>query len=346
MLDREPIRLPALAGHDDDLWAALIELSELRPGEWTLVGGQMVFLHAIEHGVSPPRVSTDLDVLVNARVVTGGVREFVASIEERGFVLAGASPEGIAHRYQRGGVRIDVLAPEGLGPRADLTTTPPGRTLQVPGGTQALERTELVPVAFGDRGGLVPRPSLLGAIVGKAVAVDVDDVPEAQRLDLALLLSLVGDPLSMASRLTKKDRQRLRGRSEMADADQRAWVSLPAVHKGAAWACYYPDFPIVSAGPDFATQGWLNEVGGAHSMAVGSAGRVGLVGGYGGLFDRLSLLEMTMEVMSMGSTVRLGMPNGDHLPDDCRMFARDSSIDVVVNGRWLRLDIDEIEMPQ
>ncbi|MCP4227901.1 MAG: hypothetical protein GY773_31530, partial [Actinomycetia bacterium] len=78
--------LPTLAGHDDELWSALIELSELRPGEWTLVGGQMVFLHAMERGAPPPRVSTDLDVLVNARVVTGGVREFVAAIEARGFV--------------------------------------------------------------------------------------------------------------------------------------------------------------------------------------------------------------------------------------------------------------------
>ena len=227
-VDREPVHLPTLPGHDDDLWAALIELSDLRPGEWTLIGGQMVFLHAIEHGAQPPRVSTDLDVLVNARVVTGGVREFVAAIEAVGFVLVGASPEGLAHRYQRAGVSVDVLAPEGLGPRTDLTTTPPGRTLQVPGGTQALDRTELVPVSFGGHEGLIPRPSLLGAIVGKSVAVDVDDVPDAQRLDLALLLSLVDDPMGLAQQLTKKDRQRLRARSEMADADQRAWSSLSA----------------------------------------------------------------------------------------------------------------------
>lgn len=221
------MQLPTLPGHDDEMWAALIELSELRPGEWTLVGGQMVFLHAMEHGVEPPRVSTDLDVLVNARVVTGGVREFVAAIEAVGFELAGASPDGIAHRYGRKGVSVDVLAPEGLGPRTDLTTTPPGRTLQVPGGTQALDRTELVPVAFGGQEGFVPRPSLLGAIVGKAVAVDVDDVPDAQRLDLAVLLGLVDDPFAVAEQLTKKDRQRLRSRSEMSQADQVAWASLP-----------------------------------------------------------------------------------------------------------------------
>lgn len=39
IVDREPVRLPTLPGHDDEVWVALIELSELRPGEWTLIGG-------------------------------------------------------------------------------------------------------------------------------------------------------------------------------------------------------------------------------------------------------------------------------------------------------------------
>ena len=69
---------------------------------------------------------------------------------------------------------LDVLAPEGLGSRADITTTPPGRILQVPGGTQAIARTELLPIAAGDYEGLVYRPSLLGAIIIKAAAVDAD----------------------------------------------------------------------------------------------------------------------------------------------------------------------------
>jgi len=143
-----------------------------------------------------------------------------------GFELAGASPEGLAHRYQRASVSIDVLAPEGLGSRTDLTTTPPGRTLQVPGGTQALDRTELVPVSFGGREGLVPRPSLLGAIVVKALAVEVDDLPDAQRTDLAVLLSLVGDPIKLAVELTRKDRKRLQARKEMVAASDRTWSRL------------------------------------------------------------------------------------------------------------------------
>lgn len=233
------MRLPTLPGHDDELWVALIELSAIGPTEWTLVGGQMVFLHAMEQGVDPPRVSADLDVLVNARVATGAVREFVSHIQAAGFELVGTSPEGIAHRYERGGVSVDVLAPEGLGPRADLTTTPPGRTLEVPAGTQALSRTELLPVTFGDHEGRVPRPSLLGAIVSKAAAVDVDDLPDAQRRDLALLLSLVDNPLELASQLNKKDRQRLRARKEMADKNHPAWSILPPARADRGRAAYH-----------------------------------------------------------------------------------------------------------
>ena len=227
VLEREPVELPVLAGHDHALWHTLLELADLQPRVWTLIGGQMVFLHAAEHGIIPPRVSADLDVLVNARVVTGAVRRFVQAIENRGFELDGASPQGVAHRYRRGGVSIDVLAPEGLGPRTDLTTTPPGHTVQVPGGTQALRRTQLLPVSAGSSRGLVPRPSLLGAVIIKAAAAGVDDQTDAQLGDLALLLSLLEQPMTQRSDLTSRERRRLRARSELLDAGHRAWSALP-----------------------------------------------------------------------------------------------------------------------
>jgi len=225
-VDRSSLLLPTLPGHDDALWETLIELTELRTGEWTLIGGQMVYLHAIEHDATPPRISTDLDVLVNARIVTGGVAGFVAAIELRGFSLAGTSPEGLAHRYRRDSVSIDVLAPEGLGHRTNLTTTPPGRTLEVPGGTQALSRTEFLPVHTPTSRGHVPRPALLGAIIAKAVAVDIDDTRDAQRLDFAFLLSLVDEPLDLAALITPKDRRRLRARTELADPQHAVWQLL------------------------------------------------------------------------------------------------------------------------
>ncbi len=237
-VERASLLLPTLPGHDDDLWDTLIELTELRPGEWTLIGGQMVYLHAIEHAATPPRVSTDLDVLVNARIATGGVAGFVAAIELRGFSLEGTSPEGLAHRYRREGVSIDVLAPEGLGPRTNLTTTPPGRTLEVPGGTQALNRTELLSIHTSTATGQVPRPSLLGAIIAKAEAVGVDDAPDAQRLDLAFLLSLVKEPLDLATRMTPKDRRRLRARTELTDPQHPTWRGLPPAQRDRARATF------------------------------------------------------------------------------------------------------------
>jgi hypothetical protein len=219
------IELPDFAGHADALWSALLDLGETVSAEWVLVGGQMVLLHAIEHGAAWPRVSMDLDVIVNARVATS-VRGFVSEIEALGFVLDGMSPELLAHRYRRGDASIDVLAPEGLGERTDLTTTPPGHTLQVPGGTQALQRAERIAYSYKGRTGLIPRPSLLGAIVGKACAVDVDDVPMNQEIDFALLLSLVPDPFVLKAQLTAKDRQRLSARRPMVDPGHRTWASF------------------------------------------------------------------------------------------------------------------------
>jgi hypothetical protein len=227
IVEREPVPLPTLAGHDAGLWDTLIELCEVRPGEWTLIGGQMVFLHGLEHGITAPRVSTDLDILVNARVLSGAVAKFAAAVETRRFVVDGISPDHIAHRYRRGNVSIDVLAPDGLGTRTDLMTTPPGRTVQVPGGTQALDRTELLPVSTNERTGRVPRPSLLGAVVAKAVAVGADDLPNAQRLDLAFLLSLIDDPFALAGQLTSTDRRRIRARGELVDGEHPVWRQLP-----------------------------------------------------------------------------------------------------------------------
>jgi len=56
---------------------------------------------------------------------------FASGLEGLDFEQDGISPDWIAHRYRRKRVAIDVLAPEGLGERTDLTTTPPCRTLQV-----------------------------------------------------------------------------------------------------------------------------------------------------------------------------------------------------------------------
>lgn len=74
--------------------------------------------------------------------------------------------------------------------------------------------------------GRLPRPNLLGAILLKARAVDVDDVPESQRSDLALLLGLVADPDALVREFRGDERQWLARRREMDDPAGAAWRGL------------------------------------------------------------------------------------------------------------------------
>jgi hypothetical protein len=229
----EPIVLPPLGDPVDELWDVLLDLGERLTLPWALIGGQMVLLHAIEHGTVPPQVSQDGDVLANIRAAPDGLARVVAELEALGFTLAGFAPDGIAHRYIRPSrhperpVMIDVLAPEGVGGRANLTTTPPGRTVQVPGGTQALARTEQVTVKTATRVGTVPRPTLLAAVVGKAVACDLPGDPSRHLRDLALLCALVDDPFATAAELDRTDRRRLRCADDLDDPNHPAWLLVP-----------------------------------------------------------------------------------------------------------------------
>lgn len=213
------------------LWGTLLDLSEKVPQDWTLIGGQMVLLHGLEHERNPPAASLDLDVLADVISDQRSLRMLVAALGELGFEPAGVSPEGKTHRYKRddptGNLVVDLLAPDNLGLRADLTTTPPGTTLEVPGGRQAVQRSESISVQLGDRVGTIHRPSLLGAIVGKAAALGIPTSPKEKHYrDLAFLLSLPVDPFGIKQQLTNGDRKRLRLASALLAADHQAWRAL------------------------------------------------------------------------------------------------------------------------
>lgn len=222
------IRLEAEDPRDVELWFALMELSE-RSGAWTLIGARMVELLAAENATRMTRLSLDADALADARVRPNAVRGLSQILVESGFELQEPTYFGEGHVFRRGDVEIDVLAPEGLGARSEVarTTVPPAHTVEVPGGTQALRRTESVDVEVNGRRGRIRRPNLLGAILIKARAVDVDDVPDDQRSDLALLLSLVEDPESLAHELRTTERGWLKNRVEMNDLAAACWRGLP-----------------------------------------------------------------------------------------------------------------------
>lgn len=227
---RAQAHLPTLAEPVDRLWHVLLDLAEALPETWTLIGGQMVLLHAVEHGQVPPQISQDGDVVADVRAVTGALASIVGALTAAGFVVD-PNAEDIAHRFVRADspqdVVVDVLAPEGLRSNTRLLTVRPGRTIQTPGGTQALHRTELVDVHHEGRTVAVPRPSLLGAIVVKAAACGLGGDISRHLRDLALLCALVDDPFVMAETLTKKDRSRVGLAAVLQDPVHAAWAMLP-----------------------------------------------------------------------------------------------------------------------
>lgn len=188
------------------LWQSMSELATFLPGEWVLIGGLMVQLHALEAD-EVVRLTTDIDVLGQARP-PGTLAAIDTALREHGFVHTGPDLDGYAHRYERDGIQVDLLAPDGIRPAATLGGGL--KAVGVPGGTQALSRAETVTVSVSGRTFELRRPTLLGAILIKARALMVHADPEAQRADLIRLLALVDDPRALATGLGRNERRWLR----------------------------------------------------------------------------------------------------------------------------------------
>ncbi len=138
----------------------------------------MVQLHAFEAGSSGVRATTDIDILGNARVRTD-FEKIARALSEDGFRLDPPSPiDRISHRWRRGELVVDLLAPDGL--RENPPVAAGLSTVQIPGGTQALERTEAIKVEIGDTLVKLSRPALLGAVLIKARAIMEHADPHAQ----------------------------------------------------------------------------------------------------------------------------------------------------------------------
>lgn len=186
------------------LWSATGGTTRRLPGQWVLIGGLMVQLHALEHGVTDVRPTRDIDVLGQARP-EGALRLITAALRGEGFELVGPDLDGYAHRYERNGLIVDVLAPDGINPPPDLGGGL--KAIGVPGGSQALSRSETVTVTVSGLSFELRRPTLLGAVLIKARSLMVHSDPETQREDLLQLLALVQDPRKEAAELRKTERQ-------------------------------------------------------------------------------------------------------------------------------------------
>jgi len=192
------------------LWAKALEVSRaLGPDEqWTLIGGLMVQLHAYEHRRGS-RLTADIDFLGDSRRRPPMTERIAEVLIQRGGEMAmpPSSDERLGYKFEVDGEVIEILGSEGV--RSDPKTLGRYTTIQVPGGTQALTRSEIVRVSLdGGEAVDVRRPSLLGAVLIKARAVAKRrDKFESDRQDLIRLLSFVEDPREMAKALRSSERK-------------------------------------------------------------------------------------------------------------------------------------------
>jgi hypothetical protein len=96
------IELVELTPAAEEGWWTLFDLAEANTSDWLLIGGQMMFLLAVEHGASLPRATDDVDVVVNVRTMvrrTKWLSDWLSDwLLARGFEQDGVSADGIGHR--------------------------------------------------------------------------------------------------------------------------------------------------------------------------------------------------------------------------------------------------------
>lgn len=223
------IVMPAMPAAQEQVWHALFQVADQLPAGWALVGGQMVHLLCAERGVTPLRVTTDADAVLDIRSHRDMLERFTGLLLDLGYTSAGPSAEGHEHRWVNGPAMIDVLVPTNLGPRAQATTGATGSTtVATRGAQQALDRAELVAVQVGHTSGQVRRPNLVGALIIKAAATSVPSGDaERHKTDFTLLATMIR-PSDDLSSLTTRDRQHLR---HAMDAVARS----TAAHQVAGW---------------------------------------------------------------------------------------------------------------
>jgi nucleotidyltransferase AbiEii toxin of type IV toxin-antitoxin system len=203
------------------LWHNALSLMGEFDGDWTLVGGLMVQLLAVRYGVPSSRLTIDIDILADSRRRPSSTERIGTTLTRLGFEVVEQArlrdPE-TAFRFERAGTIVDLIAPEKTGRRTTPKTVGNFQTIEVPGGTQALARTEALLVRLDDTKSTVRTPTLLGAILLKARAIRSGH-RDQDRDDLVVLLACVEDPIALREDLERTERGWLRSAEEALTLD-------------------------------------------------------------------------------------------------------------------------------
>jgi hypothetical protein len=196
---------------EPNVWELIRWMAERSPN-WVLIGGLMVATFDIEHNQTW-RETHDVDSLFDVRhAPKGAIRAHVDELRSTGFEFVG-SQQGLGHRLTRANLVLDILSADHFPADPLVSLSPRLETFQTPGGSQAIKRRQDVEVSFNGKHFMLPRPSLLGAIILKASVSRSAGRPKDHR-DLAHLVAGLDDPVAERKRLTTGERRLLAERSK------------------------------------------------------------------------------------------------------------------------------------
>ncbi|WP_251041578.1 hypothetical protein [Arthrobacter sp. ISL-30] len=218
-----------------EAWEAVFEIHATMPRGWVLVGGQAVYLHAIERDAPIVRPTKDADFALDVRAYPSMLKDFTAVLVKLGFESAGESLEGHQHRWLRGPAVVDVLIPRHLGERAAKRRgVTGGTTIAAPASQHAIDRSETVDIAADTASGLVNRPTLLGCLIGKAGSLTIVNDPDRERhiTDFLTLAAVVRAGDLRAADLGPAERDHLRNMLGHLSNNQELFSLVPEGEAG------------------------------------------------------------------------------------------------------------------
>lgn len=256
---RPTIRVQPAVGGWPHPWPNVEELARVLPtDQWTLIGGLMTQLHAINAGIGVVRPTNDVDIVLHIESSRGVPARTAAALESIGYrLLPGIDPRNqVAHRFTRGASHVQLLTSDGHGGGAGTVEVPRhdeqrsdivdvlvadhaapsvqellrGKAMvKVEGATQALRRTvdavlEITPGVPTT----ISVPGPFGALILKAAAYQTDSRdPQRHLYDAAALLACIEDPYAERESFAGSDRARLGILEQALVAGHGAWAMLP-----------------------------------------------------------------------------------------------------------------------
>lgn len=192
----------------------------------------MVQLHAINAGLTPPRPTTDVDMVLHIETDRITWLSAKAALRASGFTLRQSnnrkSPE---HRFERADDIVDVLIADHVAPTALRMRASSHNLMPIPGGTSALRKTvncRIIP----DSGDpiVLSVPNVLGALTLKGGAFLEDSRDRGRHLeDAVVLLATVDDVdevVEDSGSWTQSDAKRIRVLRQNLPAKHDAWGIL------------------------------------------------------------------------------------------------------------------------